>query len=625
MEEEGGSAAATTPSSSATAVETPERREEAVGSSAASAAPANNAAKKKKKRGKKKNKNKSAAAATSPRVVDSIVAALAQCGCQIVETAAKGRAVTAKRPFVVGDEVFHDPAFSACVLDHARERVCHHCLTQEIKAGTSLRCNNCNEVSYCCPACGEAASAAHDKECGAFAKVRNIADATSTDVVLLKLAIRAACRTALGEAEKKRFEDEVLSMVVNKEFFTDEWKEAVGTACKAIVSQLPSDVHSSINADTLLELCCRINSNSHAIRAPLVTQPAVATGLFPVASLINHSCKPNMCYSTVGDIVYLTAIKPIAAGEELCISYIDLYQSRKQRQEELHRTKFFQCRCTRCTSPLSQSPDRFVEGFTCPKKACGGLMVTEQPQIATTSGASKKTTAGGKKRGQKAKSATATTSKPESNKQPFSVEGTEASTSSQPKDEPAEPTKESSQGYLWCNKCGAQHEKEMFLQAEKSAETITQVAEKLYAARRTKEARQQLEKLLQDTLLHPQHHLLFHSYVTLLNCCDREGDVGNAIVNCKKILDSFQVVYDSFPYNNEIANFYFHLGSSYKELLRNPSLAHSKSILKRYKTQAQSAFAECHKIRRVWYHSPDHPYTRQAHEEAEALAATFVN
>jgi hypothetical protein len=38
----------------------------------------------------------------------------------------------------------------------------------------------------------------------------------------------------------------------------------------------------------------------------------------------------------------------VSAGEELCVSYIDLYQGRASRQHELRTTKHFDCACARC-------------------------------------------------------------------------------------------------------------------------------------------------------------------------------------------------------------------------------------------------------------------------------------
>jgi SET and MYND domain-containing protein len=45
----------------------------------------------------------------------------------------------------------------------------------------------------------------------------------------------------------------------------------------------------------------------------------------------------------------------VKEGEELCYSYIDLYQGRSKRKTELLETKHFDCLCDRCSPPITDS------------------------------------------------------------------------------------------------------------------------------------------------------------------------------------------------------------------------------------------------------------------------------
>ena len=85
--------------------------------------------------------------------------------------------------------------------------------------------------------------------------------------------------------------------------------------------------------------------------------------LNPITRLANHSCQGNMelgyaadspsgCACGLGNYV-LRALRPIAAGEELCYSYIGegvLVEpgAREQRRAVLHRQWGFLCECCRC-------------------------------------------------------------------------------------------------------------------------------------------------------------------------------------------------------------------------------------------------------------------------------------
>ncbi|KAI1326958.1 hypothetical protein F5Y16DRAFT_399883 [Xylariaceae sp. FL0255] len=78
-------------------------------------------------------------------------------------------------------------------------------------------------------------------------------------------------------------------------------------------------------------------------------------GLYLQASLFNHSCDPNVWYDTRVDRIdkgkaHWTgrATRNIQKGDELCTSYIELYESKEQRRNDLRQTWGFVCACPRC-------------------------------------------------------------------------------------------------------------------------------------------------------------------------------------------------------------------------------------------------------------------------------------
>merc|ERR1719473_265423 len=64
----------------------------------------------------------------------------------------------------------------------------------------------------------------------------------------------------------------------------------------------------------------------------------------------NHSCSPNAA-SVVGPSgeVSITALKDIAPGEEVLISYTDVSEGYETRRKTLLEHYGFECKCTRCT------------------------------------------------------------------------------------------------------------------------------------------------------------------------------------------------------------------------------------------------------------------------------------
>ncbi|EPE03123.1 set domain-containing protein [Ophiostoma piceae UAMH 11346] len=83
--------------------------------------------------------------------------------------------------------------------------------------------------------------------------------------------------------------------------------------------------------------------------------------VFPEISRFNHDCRPNSDYYFDHDTLtqYVHAVRPIAAGEEITVSYIDLIQTRKQRLRKLKSSWGFPCSCSLCTQSdaLSKASD----------------------------------------------------------------------------------------------------------------------------------------------------------------------------------------------------------------------------------------------------------------------------
>lgn len=50
-------------------------------------------------------------------------------------------------------------------------------------------------------------------------------------------------------------------------------------------------------------------------------QVRLATGLFPVVSLLNHSCSPNTSVSFVSTVATVRASQPIGKGQEILHCY----------------------------------------------------------------------------------------------------------------------------------------------------------------------------------------------------------------------------------------------------------------------------------------------------------------
>lgn len=110
-----------------------------------------------------------------------------------------------------------------------------------------------------------------------------------------------------------------------------------------------------INAVETRSLLYAIQCNAHQILNQQAGTTGVALGLFPYTSMMNHSCFPNCIHRFLIEPgrpprLILRAITDIQEGEELCYSYVGLYQSTAHRREQLHRAYSFHCICERCSA-----------------------------------------------------------------------------------------------------------------------------------------------------------------------------------------------------------------------------------------------------------------------------------
>ncbi|KAG8532461.1 uncharacterized protein KY384_002338 [Bacidia gigantensis] len=73
------------------------------------------------------------------------------------------------------------------------------------------------------------------------------------------------------------------------------------------------------------------------------------SGIFPKASKINHSCLPNAhcCWNDRVGLFTVSAVRNIAAGEEIEICYKAMCRTREERAEDLSVQNFI-CGCKAC-------------------------------------------------------------------------------------------------------------------------------------------------------------------------------------------------------------------------------------------------------------------------------------
>ena len=82
-----------------------------------------------------------------------------------------------------------------------------------------------------------------------------------------------------------------------------------------------------------------------------------ATGLYPHASLFNHSCLANALWYCIGDVMIIRTAGAIPAGTEITIPY-SVKESYHDRQADLKKHMLEHCTCSLCEEDRNDGEDR---------------------------------------------------------------------------------------------------------------------------------------------------------------------------------------------------------------------------------------------------------------------------
>ncbi|XP_023575701.1 SET and MYND domain-containing protein 4 isoform X2 [Octodon degus] len=196
----------------------------------------------------------------------------------------------------------------------------------------------------------------------------------------------------------------VFSLLAHTENHSPEHKFlcalSVSALCRQLEAASPPALTTGLKAAVTPELCADLNvwavamlrhllqlqCNAQAITTIQHTgskesmiadsgQVRLATGIFPVVSLLNHSCSPNTSVSFTGTVATIRAAQQIKKGQEIfhCYGPHESRMSGAERQQKLRSQYFFDCSCPacHCEEPRAAAGPRW-EAFRC--NSCRALL-----------------------------------------------------------------------------------------------------------------------------------------------------------------------------------------------------------------------------------------------------------
>ena len=249
--------------------------------------------------------------------------------------------------------------FRETPLAHAasQEDVCDTCL----KALTTDvdQCSACKSVSYCNTKCQKAAWRGwHKKECKMMASLREEQGVKPTPTLLMTFRTLLACDGDL----KHEF---LSGLVHHLATMSQKRRDMYAQLTVLLNSMLKRAGMDELSMQDALELFAKLEVNSFSILSD--TFSTVGQGIYKQASVVNHSCQPNMTVSFSGREMIAMPIKDIKAGEELTVSYVELASLAAERNDALQARYGFRCKCDRCEGDArsieeEHDPARLVKG-----------------------------------------------------------------------------------------------------------------------------------------------------------------------------------------------------------------------------------------------------------------------
>ncbi|XP_065831641.1 SET and MYND domain-containing protein 4-like [Oscarella lobularis] len=316
----------------------------------------------------------------------------------------KGRFLEAERSMEPGRVVLEEMPRAAVLQREFRASHCSYCFTSIDKSSETIQCSACGEETFCSSICKSLArNEYHWLEC----QHKDLLDQLGPEAVLALRLLLADEPDNIKTSERKRAKIEkfdkwpsdfdLVSSLMTHENRRSEKEighyRKVARELVQVTSTSSNESWSSIDKDVLFGFVMRhllqIQCNVHAITALVVdrremgdhvetqNQVRLALAIYPRASLLNHSCDPNVIVSYERRKLFVRTLKSVSKGDELlhCYGPHCARMRFRERRKALREQYYFDCVCSACSTEEASERElghRFVDLFVCGR--CNGLL-----------------------------------------------------------------------------------------------------------------------------------------------------------------------------------------------------------------------------------------------------------
>ena len=252
----------------------------------------------------------------------------------------KGRSLTSTDQRHPGDSILRDSAIATCVIQGFEHSTCHFCMRSPL---VLLRCAVCKRARYCDVQCQERDWCLHSAECEMCVAIAGEERTTTLLLLLVRLLKWNKKYLKIRGQQSNTFCDEI-QLLGSQENISESTKEMFSQYVQLLMVKYNSKLHTTPRQMyTALE---KLYTNTFSVMTEELVPIAVA--VYPTASLLNHSCRPNCVQHFSGKEITIRAIDRVEAGGEVTVSYIDVIRGVEERRDELLKGYLFRCECTTC-------------------------------------------------------------------------------------------------------------------------------------------------------------------------------------------------------------------------------------------------------------------------------------
>ncbi|KAG8378315.1 hypothetical protein BUALT_Bualt08G0124600 [Buddleja alternifolia] len=290
----------------------------------------------------------------------------------------KGRCLFAARDFSPGEVIISENPYVSVSNKNKEspESKCEWCFS----SNNLKKCSACHVVWYCSSKCQRSDWKLHSVECKALSKVdkERVKSLTPSIRLMVRLCIQRKLENEKIYPTSAMDNYKLVEALVSHMSDVDEKQMVLYAQMANLINLILQWPDSEINIKEIAENFSKLACNAHTV-CDSELRP-LGTGLYPVISIINHSCLPNSVLVFEGRMAVVRAMQHIPKGTEVLISYVEIAGSTVTRQKALKEQYFFTCACSRCIK-MGQVDDikesAILEGYRCKDSQCDGFLLRD--------------------------------------------------------------------------------------------------------------------------------------------------------------------------------------------------------------------------------------------------------